>query len=128
MFKLKISLFSKTKSLEAKIDNFHDKIIDSATIFRKAVNTFFSTEDFEDLKKVNKQIQKIEHQADALRREIENQLYAQNLLPNLQADILKLIESLDEINNHFDKVVYKFYIERPEIPENLKSNIIKLCN
>ena len=128
MFKLKISLFSKTKSLEAKIDSFHDKIIDSATIFRKAVNTFFSTEDFDDLKKINKQIQKIEHQADALRREIENQLYAQNLLPNLQADILKLVESLDEINNHIDKVVYKFYIERPEIPENLKRNIIKLCN
>ena len=116
MFKLKISLFSKTKSLETKIDNFHDKIIDSATIFRKAVNTFFSSDDFDDLKKVSKQIKKVEHQADDLRREIENQLYAQNLLPNLQADILKLVESLDEINNHFDKVVYKFYIERPEIP------------
>ena len=59
MFKLKISLFSKTKSLETKIDNFHDKIIDSATIFRKAVNTFFSSDDFDDLKKVSKQIKKV---------------------------------------------------------------------
>ena len=37
-----------------------------------------------------------ESKGDALRREIENQLYAQNLFPNLQADILKLIESLED--------------------------------
>ena len=127
MFKIKISLFPKTKSLENKIDDFHDKITDSAMVFRRAMKTFLNNGTHEEHRSVNKQIKKIEHHADELRREIENQLYAQNLLPNLQADILQLIESLDKINNQFDEVSYKFYVEQPEIPEDFHSNILVLC-
>ena len=35
MFHVKLSLFSQTKSLESKIDLFHDKIIDAAMTFKK---------------------------------------------------------------------------------------------
>ena len=65
--------------------------------------------------------------ADALRRDIENDLYSQNLLPNLQADILQLIEGLDKINNQFDDVIYKFYIEQPQIPAPFHRKLIELC-
>ncbi|MCI5543967.1 MAG: DUF47 family protein [Azospirillum sp.] len=126
MFKVKISLFPKTKALEIKIDDFHDTILDSAEIFRKASGIFLERS-HDSCKAVNKQIKKVEHSADKLRREIENQLYAQNLLPNLQADILQLIESLDKINNHIDDVIYKFYIELPEIPEEFHKYITSLC-
>ena len=127
MFKLKISLFPQTKALEDKIDSFHDKIIDSATLFKSAVKIFFEADSRNQYKAVNKQIKEVEHNADALRREIENQLYAQNLLPNLQADVLQLVESLDKINNQIDEVIYKFYIEQPEIPEVFHNQIIRLC-
>ena len=127
MFKIKISLFPKTKSLENKIDNFHDKVIDSAILFRKAIKVFLSQDGHEEYRSVNKQIKKIEHDADGLRREIENQLYAQNLLPNLQADILELIESMDKINNQIHDVVYKFHVEQPEIPEKIHRSLEILC-
>ena len=127
MFKIKISLFSKTKELEDKIDSFHDKILDSGTLFRKAIKVFLSSEDFEEYRSVNRQITETEHAADQLRREIENQLYAQNLLPNLQADILQLIESMDKINNQIHDVVYKFRIERPEIPADMLTDFQILC-
>ncbi len=126
MFKIKISLFSKTKALEEKIDAFHDKLIDSANLFNKAIKTFLHSTDRDEHSSINKQSKKIEHNADELRRDIENQLYAQNLLPNLQADILQLIESLDKINNHIDEVIYKFYTEQPEISENFKPKLNEL--
>ncbi len=128
MFKIKISIFSKTKELENKIDCFHDKIIDSATLFRKAIKIFLTVDDFDEYRSVNRQIKAVEHDADNLRRDIENQLYAHNLLPNLQADVLQLVESLDKINNKIHDVVYKFRIEKPEIPSELHNNFKILCN
>lgn len=127
MFKIPLSLFSSNKSLEHKINNFHDKLLEAASVLRKAIKIFLCDDCKEESKKTNHQIRQIEHDADALRRDIENHLYSQNLLPNLQADILHLVESLDKITNQIDHVIYKFYIENPEIPTKFHKDIIDLC-
>lgn len=128
MFKAKFSVFSKTRELERQIDAFHDLLIDAAVLFHEAISVFLSSDEQSEYKDINRQIKKIEHDADGLRREIENQLYSQNLVPNLQADILQLIEGLDKINNQIDDVVYKFFIEQPEIPEAFHHYLIELCH
>lgn len=127
MFHVKISMFSKTKSLENKIDLFHDKIIDAAMTFKKAIRVFLAEQRSEEYKKLSKQIKQIEHDADSLRRDIENKLYAQNLIPDLRADVLELVENIDKIINRFDEVAYKFYIERPEFPAEYHMRMIELC-
>jgi len=128
MFKTKFSLFSQTLPLESQIDSFHDLLIDGAVLFHKAVNVFLAPNSHLEYKEINRQIKKIEHEADRLRREIENQLYSRNLVPNLQADILQLIEGLDKINNQIDDVVYKFYVEQPVFPESFHRYLIELCH
>ena len=128
MFEKSFSLFAKTKSLENKIDLFHDKIIDAAMIFKKAIRLYLNERRSEDYKKLNKQMRLIEHEADALRRDIENMLYSQNLIPDLRADVLDLVESLDKIINKVDEVVYRFYIERPEIPSEFYLSMTTLCD
>ena len=80
MFHIKVSLFARTKSLENKIDLFHDKIIDAAMTFKKAIRVFLNEKRSENYRKLSKQIKTIEHDADALRRDIENKLYIQNLI------------------------------------------------
>lgn len=127
MFHVRISMFSKTKSLENKIDLFHDKIIDAAMTFKKAIRVFLAEQRSEEYKKLSKQIKQIEHDADNLRRDIENKLYAQNLIPDLRADVLELVENIDKIINRFDEVAYKFYIERPEFPSEYHMRMIELC-
>lgn len=127
MFHVKISMFSKTKSLENKIDLFHDKIIDAAMTFKKAIRVFLAEQRSEEYKKLSKQIKQIEHDADSLRRDIENKLYAQNLIPDLRADVLELVENIDKIINRFDEVAYKFYIERPDFPSEYHMRMIELC-
>ena len=95
MFNVKISLFSRAKTLENKIDVFHDKVIDAAMTFNKSMHVYLSEGRCEAFKKVNKQLKQIEHDADQLRREIESRLYSQNLIPDLRGNVLELVENLD---------------------------------
>lgn len=127
MLHIKFPVISRTKALEDKIDIFHDMLIEAAITFRHSIKIFLNN-DHSEYKKINKKIKNIENQADQLRRDIENDLYSQNLLPNLQADILQLIESLDKINNQIDDVIYKFYIEQPYIPTKFHFKLIELCD
>ena len=126
MFGIKISLFAGAKTLETKIDSFHDNVIDAAMTFNKSIATYLQEGRSEDFKKTNKQLRQIEHDADQLRRDIENRLYVQNLIPDLRADVLELVENLDKVINRFDEVSYQFYIERPEIPEIYNTRIMTL--
>lgn len=104
MFHVKISLFSQTKSLENKIDLFHDKILDVSMTFKKAIKVFLAEKRSSEFRNLSKQIKLIEHDADSLRRDIESKLYLQNLIPDLRADVLQLVENLDKIINKFDEV------------------------
>ena len=117
MFNVKISLFSNTKELEQKIDMLNDKIIEVAMVFKKAVNVYLQEKRSTDYRKLSKEIKIIEHDADCLRRDIENRLYSQNLIPDLRGNVLELVENLDKVINEFDEVAHQFYIEQPEIPE-----------
>ena len=116
MFHFKGSLFSQTKELELQIDKFHDKIIDASMTFKKAIKTY-----------LNKQVKKIEHEADKLRRDIESRLYIQNLIPDLRADVLNLVENIDKVINKIDDVAYRFYIEHPDIPQEYHIPLLELC-
>lgn len=126
MFHLHLSLFSKTRALEQKIDSFHDKLIEASMTFSKAIKTYLKEQRSAEFGKISKQIKDIEHEADALRRTIENQLYLNNLIPGLRADVLQLTENLDKVINKFDETIYLFYVECPEIPEEYNSAITEL--
>lgn len=127
MFHLKLSLFSQTKSLENKIDLFHDKLLDAALTFKKAIRIYLAEQKSDEFRKTSKQIKQIEHDADNLRRDIEQKLYTQNLIPDLRADVLHIVENLDKVINKFDEVTYQFFVEIPEIPEKYHSRILELC-
>lgn len=128
MFHIKFSLFAQTRELENKIDFFHDKLLDASMNFKKAVRTFLSEKRSDDYRKISKQIKTIEHEADKLRREIESNLYTQNLIPDLRADVLHLVENIDKVINKFDEVAHKFYIERPDIPQEFHKSLLELCD
>lgn len=132
MFHIKFSLFSHSKDLEQKIDMLHDKIIEISMVFNKAVKVFLKEKRSDEYRKLSKEIKTIEHDADSLRREIENRLYAQNLVPDFRGNILELVENLDKVINEFDEVAHKFYIEQPDIPlkyhERFKELVEQVCD
>ncbi|MBQ9270715.1 MAG: DUF47 family protein [Alphaproteobacteria bacterium] len=126
MFNLKFSMFSGTRDLEEKIDEMHDKIIESAMCFRQAFDIYFKEKRSLNYRRISKKMKNIEAAADDLRREIESKLYIHNLIPDLRADVLQMVENIDKVINEFDEVTHKFYIEQPDIPSQYQEKFGKL--
>ena len=122
MFNVKISLFSSTRELEHKIDLMHDKVIECAMYFKEAIAIFLKEKRSSAYRRASKKIKNIESQADDLRREIESSLYAQNLIPDLRADVLQMVENIDKVIKELDEVAHKFYIEQPDIPKQYQDD------
>ena len=121
MFNMKFSMFSGTRELEQKIDEMHDKVLESSLYFKEAFEIYLREKRSPNYRRASKKIKNIESEADDLRREIESRLYIQNLIPDLRADVLQLVENIDKVINEFDEVAHKFYIEQPEIPEKYQA-------
>jgi predicted phosphate transport protein (TIGR00153 family) len=116
LFAKNLTLFRRTKALEAQIDEFLDKLSESAIVFRRAVEIYLAegaTAEFED--RLN-QVNDLESQADRLRRSVETQLYAETLIPDSRGDVLGLIENLDSVINLCEGGLWAFSIETPDIP------------
>ena len=124
----KLRLFGRTRDLEGQIDDFLDKISESAVVFKLAVKVYLKEgangEFTERLAAVNT----MESEADTLRRDIEKALYTYTLIPDSRGDVLGLIETLDQILGLFEGALWAFDIEKPEIPEEFKSDYRKLTN
>ena len=73
------AMFSGSRALENKIDEFLDRISEAGLIYRKAIHVFLEHGVTEDFVTHAEQIGHIESRADELRREIETGLYEQNL-------------------------------------------------
>ncbi len=110
-------LFRRTKALEQQIDDFLDKLSESALLFRRAIQIYLAegaSKEFED--KLS-QVNTLESRADHLRRAVEAQLYTQTLIPESRGDVLGLLENLDSVLNLCEGGLWAFAIEKPEIPE-----------
>ncbi|MBR1904171.1 MAG: DUF47 family protein [Alphaproteobacteria bacterium] len=121
MFNAKFSLFSGAHELEQKIDEMHDQVLESSLYFKEAFEIYLQEGRSQNYRRASKKIKNIEAKADDLRREIESRLYIRNLIPDLRADVLMLVENIDKVINEFDEVAHKFYIEQPEIPTDFQA-------
>ncbi|HCW75083.1 MAG TPA: DUF47 domain-containing protein [Candidatus Marinimicrobia bacterium] len=120
-----LSLFKKTKMLENKMDDFLDHTSESSMVFYEAVKHYFLGTEAEFKSQVAK-IYTLEHEADTLRREIENQLYTETLIPESRGDVLALLENTDNVINQVKGTIADFEIERPEIPPEYTDGFLKL--
>ncbi|MBW1695882.1 MAG: DUF47 domain-containing protein [Deltaproteobacteria bacterium] len=85
----------------------------------KAVQTYLRG-DTKNAKRLAKQVDAIEKEADVVRYEIRDKLYAGAYLPRLREDIYRLVESIDEVANAAEACCDFFLNQRPEIPDELK--------
>ncbi len=117
-FSKDVRLFYRTKDLEVKIDQFLDALSESALVFRGAVDSYL-TEGCSDLfSEKHHHVDRLESEADQLRRDVETQLYTQTLIPESRGDVLGLLENLDNIINLIEGVLWSFDVEKPEIPQH----------
>lgn len=126
-FKIRLpKLFGRTSAIEAEIDEFLDKITQAGLVFQKAVQVYLDRGVGEEFERLVAQGSAIEHRGDELRRGIEVQLYAQTLIPDLRGDVLGLLERLDCLMNIVESNLYRFSIQSPEIPPEIKRDFMEL--
>ena len=112
------------KSIEA-VEQFLTLIDQGSLIFKDGVKNFLqgNHENFEDNLKT---IANLSSDAELKKREIENILYTQSLMPQLRGDILKLLEELNNLMDLAKSNLFEFDVEVPFIPSELNQDMIKL--
>ncbi len=124
----KFRLFGRTRDLEGQIDEFLDKLSESSVMFRLGVRTYLKEGANGEFDVKLKAVNKLESEADTLRRNIEKELYTHTLIPDARGDVLGLIETLDHVMNLFEGVMWSISIEKPDIPGEFNSGFRKLTN
>jgi len=120
-----MSILSRTKSLENRCEEFLDITNESTQILLRGVETYLSGDTPEFEENLNK-IVLLESRGDALRRDIENQLYTETLIPESRGDMLALLENIDNIINQAKQILMEFSVEIPHVPEQFHADYIKL--
>lgn len=112
-----VLMFSQSRTLERQIDEFLDRLSESALLFDLAIKSYLADGFSKDFAAKRKDVNENESAADVLRREIESQLYSQTLIPESRGDVLGLVETLDDVLNLCESSLWAFDIEKPDIPE-----------
>ena len=122
-----ISLFSKTRALEAQTEEFCDKVSEGSLAFRIGLSAYLSG-DHETFAEKQRHVSDIEGRADELRRGIQRRLYVETLLPESRGDVLELLENTDKILNHSESVMWQFLIEKPAFSDDVAEEFGKLID
>ncbi len=72
-------------------------------------------------------IDRLEHEADEVRREIECKLYEGAFLAIYREDYIVLIEQLDQVANQAEAVSQFIVLTRPEIPEEIQDDLCRIA-
>ncbi|HPK05678.1 MAG TPA: DUF47 family protein [Bacteroidales bacterium] len=112
------------KSIEL-IERFLNIVDQGSVIFKEGVSNYLQNNNESFLDNV-KTLSGLETEADIIKREIESILYTQSLMPQLRGDILKLLESLDNILDLAKSNLYQFDVEIPFIPVEIHQDLVKL--
>lgn len=122
MWKRKIALFSRSRQIEAEIEEFLQKFSESALLYKMAISTYLRDGPSPAFEEKVVRLSAFESRNDALRRSIEAQLYKQTLIPESRGDVLGLLETLDQVLGIMEGGLYAFSIEKPDIPQEFSDH------
>jgi len=120
-------LFRMTKDIEGRIDSYLDTVSEGMIVFGAGVEAYLKG-NFERFGERIVTVTKLEGKADQLRRDIENSMYSYSLIPEHRGDVLRLLETIDDVIDAAKKVLRDFQIETPLIPEACIGEFLELTN
>ncbi len=123
-----LSPFRRTRALENEIDAFLDKLSESGLLFKRAVQIYLDEGASADFDQKLQAVNRMESEADELRRSIVTQLYTQTLIPESRGDVLGLLENLDSLLGLYEGALWSFSIEQPEISAEFHGDYATLCD
>ena len=119
------ALFGQSQKLEKKIEEYLIRVMDSILIFQEGVNDYLDG-NLNDIPKRAAEIANIKEEAAQKRREIEEFLYREMLIPDARGDVLELLESMGKISEKSSKILGNLAIEKPDLTGKLRHHFQKL--
>jgi predicted phosphate transport protein (TIGR00153 family) len=123
---MEFSFLKKRFGIGRKMDDFLDQVSEAGMLFRHGVDAYLKGNRPSFAKKIE-DIADVEHVGDALRRDLEEQLYTQTLIPDSRGDVLELLENMDGLLDRFKGALWRFEIEQPDIYPELHDDIRELA-
>ncbi len=99
----KRSVFGRSNTIQRQIDEFLDKVSESALVMvamlHQALDTDSTEPDETELRRLEQMLQ-LKRECSRLRRAIEAELYTEMLIPDFLGDVASLIEALHRLVEH----------------------------
>ncbi len=124
---MEFRILKKRLDIGRQFDVFLDKVSEAGLLFKAGVDAFLS-DDIESFENKIDDIIETEHEGDTLRRNLEETLYIQTLIPESRGDVLELLENLDALLDRFKGALWKFNIERPQLIEACNDDFRELTS
>lgn len=124
---MEFRILKRRLDIEKQIDDFLDQVSESGLLFKHGIDDYLKG-NMSAVEEKMAHIYDTEHQGDALRRLIEEQLYIQTLIPESRGDVLELLENMDALLDRFKGALYRFDIEQPEIYPEFHEDFRELVN
>lgn len=118
-------IFKKEKEVINLISEHADKMEECLLTAIKTIQAYLNG-NIDEAKKLGRDTDKIELQADLIRHDIRSKLYYGAYMPLLREDIYKLVESVDMVANSAEKCCDFFLNQRPNIPDFLKPDYLEV--
>lgn len=108
----------RNKELEMEMDLYLNSLQKGANTFLEGVKAYLRGEE-EQFEERIKQITEQEKEADEHLVNIKYVLFRYNLIPDLSADILEIMDSMDDITDISKEVLLDFQVIKPKIDPSL---------
>lgn len=109
--------FRKERQLESLIYGYLDNLQMVLKHFSKAMNICLEDGLCDDLRFFTDQTHKCESKADDFREDINLLMYSKALIPESREDIMRLLESIDEIPRYIELILNMIQTQKLTVPD-----------
>ncbi len=119
---------SRNRELMEKLEDYFKITLEVLDEFVKAMRHVMANKVDEHFEVMSRRIHSKESDADDVRREIEQMMYAKSLLPESRGDILEILELLDHVPNQADSVVNMMLAQGSDLEDLIKADMKELVD
>lgn len=119
-------LFKRTREVELKIAEFLTNIIHAGFLFSAGIERYFAKGANVEFTDIVRQVSVFENKNDALRRDVEKQLYIQMILPDVRSDINKLLEGCDRVIDRYEEILILMTAQKIKLPKELHDLLLDM--
>ena len=118
-------LFSREKKVAQLVSEHKDRVKACLELAKQTVENYLNG-NLAEAKRLGLEVDQTETQADELRREIDDQLYAGAFLPAMRQDVHALVSQMDDVANAAESACDFTLGERPELPETWHEEFLSI--